>query len=72
MTSIKVGDEFLRVPKLDAAGNNWVIYRDRLMWAVDARGLLKHLNGTGSEPVNPVPVLASPVTDVQTMALNQW
>ncbi|KAG9225295.1 hypothetical protein CCMSSC00406_0009851 [Pleurotus cornucopiae] len=72
MTSIKLGDEFLRVPKLDAAGNNWVTYRDRLMWAVDARGLLKHLDGTGSEPVNPVPVLASPVTDVQTTALNQW
>ncbi|KAJ3780764.1 hypothetical protein GGU10DRAFT_414662 [Lentinula aff. detonsa] len=45
-TSTKLGDDFLRVPKLDVTGKNWVIYKDRLRWSIDARGLLKHIDGT--------------------------
>jgi len=42
----KLGDEFLRVPKISADGRNWVIYRDRLQLSVQARGLDGHLDGT--------------------------
>ncbi|KAJ3801644.1 hypothetical protein GGU11DRAFT_663972, partial [Lentinula aff. detonsa] len=45
-TSTKLGDDFLCVPKLDVSGKNWVIYKDRLRWSIDARGLLKHVDGT--------------------------
>ena len=60
----KIGEDFLRIPKLDVAGTNWVIYKDRLLWSVDARGLLHHLDGTSTEPQDPIdrtvamPVLA--------------
>ena len=33
----------INVPKLQADGSNWVIYRDRMMWAMDSRTLSAHL-----------------------------
>jgi gag-polypeptide of LTR copia-type len=33
----------IRVTKLVADGSNWVTYRDRIMWALNAKGLLEHL-----------------------------
>ena len=52
-TSTRIGDDFLRIPKLDVAGTNWVIYKDRFMWSVDARGLVEHVDGTGAKPKAP-------------------
>ena len=50
-TSTKLGDEFLRIPKLDVlSGANWVIFKDRFTWVLDARGILDHIDGTGTEP----------------------
>ena len=54
-TSTKLGDEFLRIPKLDVSGSNWVIFKERFIWALDARGIIDHIDGTGSEPIDPVP-----------------
>ena len=53
-TSTKLGDEFLRIPKLDVSGSNWVLYKERFFWALDARALLDHIDGTGKQPVDPV------------------
>ena len=50
----KVGDDLMKVPKLEASGTNWVVYRDRFLWSVDARGLLEHVDGSEKEPVCPV------------------
>lgn len=36
----------MKVPMLDIAGLNWVIYKDRFLWSVDARGLLDHVDGS--------------------------
>ena len=56
MTSTsKLGDEFLRIPKLDVSGSNWVLYKERFFWALDARAILEHVDGTGTEPMDPVP-----------------
>src|ERR1700761_5045063 len=52
--STKLGDEFLCTPKLDVSGSNWVIFKDRFIWALDARGILDHVDGTGNEPANPI------------------
>ncbi|KIK10603.1 hypothetical protein PISMIDRAFT_124166, partial [Pisolithus microcarpus 441] len=49
----KLGDEFLKVPKLAAEGTNWVTYKDRLLWSVEARGLGGHLDGSETEPEDP-------------------
>jgi hypothetical protein len=55
MTSTsKLGDEFLRIPKLDVSGSNWVLYKERFLWALDARGIREHVNGIADEPVDPV------------------
>ena len=34
-STTKLGDDLLRVPKLDVAGINWVVYKDRFLWSVD-------------------------------------
>jgi len=52
-TLTKLGDDFLCVPKLAADGENWVTYKVRLQWSIDARGLLSHLDGTEKKPVDP-------------------
>ena len=57
-TTTKLGDEFLRIPKLDVSGSNWVLYKERFFWALDARSILDHVDGTGKEPADPVPETA--------------
>jgi len=37
-------EEFFKVPKLLADGSNWVTYKDRLRWALNARSILNHLD----------------------------
>ena len=56
--STKLGDEFLRIPKLEVSGTNWVIYKDRFILAIDARGIADHIDGTSKEPVDPLPEAA--------------
>ena len=57
-TTTKLGDEFLRIPKLDVSGSNWVLYKERFFWALDARAILEHVDGSGVEPTDPVPKTA--------------
>ena len=47
----KLGDDLMKVPKLEAGSVNWVVYKDCFLWSVDARGLLKHVDGSKREPV---------------------
>ena len=55
MTSTsKLGDKFLRIPKLDVSGSNWVLYKERFFWALDARAILDHVDGKAEEPTDPV------------------
>ena len=51
--NVKLGDGSVRVPKLELGGSNWVLYKDRLLWAADAKGYRNHLDGTVTEPVAP-------------------
>ena len=46
-TTSKLGDEFLRIPKLDVSGQNWVLYREQFFWALDTCAILDHVDGTG-------------------------
>lgn len=55
MTSTsKIGDEFLRILRLDISGSNWVLYKERFFWALDACAILHHVDRTGTEPTDPV------------------
>ncbi|KAF8799808.1 hypothetical protein BYT27DRAFT_7027195, partial [Phlegmacium glaucopus] len=71
-TSTKLGDEFLRIPRLDASGSNWVIYKDRFLWSIDARGLLDHLEELDGEPICPVTDLEGTLTDEQKLSVKEW
>ncbi|KAG1720232.1 uncharacterized protein EDB91DRAFT_1064939 [Suillus paluster] len=52
-SSTKLREDFLRIPKLTADGENWMTYKDRLLWSIDACGFLSHLDGTEKKPVDP-------------------
>ncbi|KAG1884654.1 hypothetical protein F4604DRAFT_1574347 [Suillus subluteus] len=49
----KLGDDFLWIQKLVADGENWMMYKERLQWSIDTRGLLGHLDGTETKPIDP-------------------
>jgi transposase InsO family protein len=46
-------EEFFKVPKLNADGSNWVTFKDRFRWAIDARGMLDQLENVVEEPIDP-------------------
>ena len=73
--STKLGDEFLRIPKLDVSGTNWVIFKDRFTWALDARGILDHIEGLSVEPVDPIPDAdrkKGPLNEEQDKLQREW
>ena len=51
-----------KVPKLLTDGSNWITYKDRLRWALDARGLSSHLDDNVSEPQPPTVATESSTT----------
>jgi len=53
-TSIKLSEDFMRIPKVNDDGENWVIYKARFIWSIDARGYVDHIDGSSVAPVNPV------------------
>ena len=54
MTTTKLGDEFLHIPKLDVSSSSWVLYKERFFWALDAHAILEHVDETGKEPKDPI------------------
>ena len=75
-TTTKLGDEFLCIPKLDIAGINWVVYKDRFLWSIDARGLRDHLEGTEVEPTDPIDAKiradVKPLDEAQKLVDTEW
>ena len=69
-SNVKHGDEFWRVPKLDASGKDWPLWKGRLELSLLARGLSEHLTGTGI-PIDPAvgkPAGWSPATADELIA----
>ena len=61
----KLGNDFLRVPRLPADGKGFVVWKERLELSVRARGLYGHLDGTVTKPDKPdEKPIESPVTAV--------
>ncbi|OCH83555.1 hypothetical protein OBBRIDRAFT_742973, partial [Obba rivulosa] len=44
----------ISVPQLKPDGSNWPVFKTRLTWAVDAKGLLGHFTGEDPEPRDPL------------------
>ncbi|KAJ7220081.1 hypothetical protein GGX14DRAFT_493424, partial [Mycena pura] len=59
-STAKLGEYFAKLPACKADGTNWVFFRDRFLFAIDAAGLSDHFEDavTSAEPV--VPVFADP------------
>jgi len=78
----KVGDRVLEVPKLDASGKPWPLWKKRLEVSLTARGLIGYLYGTKKAPVNPadgkavawIPVKPEELQAVEDyeIALGKW
>lgn len=72
MSAVKFED-YLRVPRLEVDGTNWVIYKDQLQWAADARTYLRHIDGSATSPTAP-PAPADPAapTAAETALLTAY
>ncbi|KAG2739681.1 hypothetical protein P692DRAFT_20697094, partial [Suillus brevipes Sb2] len=80
-SNVKHGDEFWRVPKLDASGKDWPLWKGRLELSLLARGLSGHLTGLGM-PINPAagraagwsPTSPTELAEVQAyeVAIKKW
>ncbi|KAF8805693.1 hypothetical protein BYT27DRAFT_7296411 [Phlegmacium glaucopus] len=71
-STAKMGDNLLRIPKLDISGSNWVIYKDHFTWSIDARGLLEHLEELAGEPICPVADPEGKLTDDEKVLVKEW
>ena len=72
-TNGKVLEFFAKIPRLEADGSNWVIYKDRFTYAADAASLLGHIDGKG---VPPRPIIiprgTEPLTAAQQESLDDY
>ena len=50
---LKLGNDFLRVPRLSTDGKGFVTWKDRLELSIRARGLYGHLDGSTVKPNDP-------------------
>ena len=51
--NLKLGNDFLHVPRLPADGKGFVIWKERLELSIQAHGLFGHLDGTVMKPQEP-------------------
>jgi hypothetical protein len=58
----KLLEFFVRIPKLETDGSNWVIFKDRFVFAAAAADLEKHIDGTGTAPIPPAFTLGGPTS----------
>ncbi|KAG2071326.1 hypothetical protein BDR04DRAFT_1016274 [Suillus decipiens] len=49
----KLREDFLWILKLVADGKSWMMYKEQLQWSIDTCGLLSHLDGTETKPIDP-------------------
>jgi hypothetical protein len=67
-STAKLGEYFAKLPACKADGTNWVFFRDRFLFAIDAAGLSDHFEagpfGTAAAPTAPTVVdTANPTAD---------
>ncbi|KAJ7608627.1 hypothetical protein DFH06DRAFT_1111157, partial [Mycena polygramma] len=60
LSTAKLGDYFLRIPKCEADGTNYSVYKNRFKYAADAAGLGEHLNESYVTPVAPTSMSSPP------------
>ena len=77
----KILEFFAKILKLEADGSNWVIFKDRFLFAAAAASLVSHLDGTGQAPTPLTFTLEGPTPltteqqeefDIYASALSKW
>ena len=71
----KLLEFFTHIPKLDIDGSNWVIFKDRFLFATAAAGLKGHVDGTRIPPSAEPLVILEPdksLTKEQQEALEMY
>ena len=72
-TNGKVLEFFAKILRLEADRSNWVIYKDRFLFAAAAASLANHIDGTGVPPKPAViPRGTESLTAVQQKALDDY
>ncbi|KAJ7602096.1 hypothetical protein DFH06DRAFT_1024242, partial [Mycena polygramma] len=75
-STAKLGEYFAKLPACKADGTNWVFFRDRFLFAIDAAGLSDHFeNGpfsTAEAPAEPAIVDAKNPTPEEIEANNKY
>ena len=70
---LKLGNDFLRVPRLLADGKGFVVWKERLELSIRARGLYAHPDGSATKPVEPPRAEgATTLTEEQVSAVNRY
>ncbi|SJL02247.1 uncharacterized protein ARMOST_05573 [Armillaria ostoyae] len=73
-STAKLGEYFAKLPACKADGTNWIFFRDRFLFAVDAAGLSDHFEDvvTATEPTAPAVVDPKNPTADETKAINEY
>ncbi|KAK0467433.1 hypothetical protein IW261DRAFT_1346364, partial [Armillaria novae-zelandiae] len=73
-STAKLGEYFAKLPACKADGTNWIFFRDRFLFAVDAAGLSDHFEDitTATEPTTPAVVDPKNPTVDETKTLNEY
>src|SRR5277367_2987310 len=74
VSNSKLLEFFARIPKLESDGSNWVIFKDRFLFAAAAASLKAHIDGTGKKPdaVPGVPTESEPLTVEQAQVQSEY
>ncbi|KAF7345981.1 Retrovirus-related Pol polyprotein from transposon TNT 1-94 [Mycena venus] len=68
-TNSKLSDYFLCIPKCEADGSNWSVYKNRFSYAADAAGLGDHLLLTYTAPITPTVISPATAADAAVLEL---
>ncbi|KAF8835111.1 hypothetical protein BDN67DRAFT_875553, partial [Paxillus ammoniavirescens] len=60
------------VPKLEADGWNWVIFKNRLEWELATHGITNHLSGKALKPIPPGNSATQDQLDNYTASVAEW
>ncbi|KAJ6471618.1 hypothetical protein C8R47DRAFT_972182, partial [Mycena vitilis] len=71
-STARLGEYFTKLPACKADGTNWVFFRDRFLFALDAAGLSDHFETTASAPAAPTIVDEAAPTPEEVKANDKY
>ncbi|KAJ7620713.1 hypothetical protein DFH06DRAFT_1233588 [Mycena polygramma] len=71
-STARLGEYFTKLPACKADGTNWVFFRDRFLFALDAAGLSDHFETTAAAPAAPTIVDAAAPTTEEAKANDKY